>query len=69
MLNNNQSKLAFTMDTGVVGVVDLASKKAARMKVKHTNVSSVIVCAVLSSIKPNRSGGPSNLFPIGPAKS
>lgn len=42
-LNHNQSKLAYTMDNGVVGVMDLTTKKASRMKVKHGNVSLSIV--------------------------
>lgn len=45
-LNHNESKLAFTMDTGVVGVVDLITKKSSRMRVQHANVSPCIMIHV-----------------------
>lgn len=37
-LNSSKSHLAFSMDSGVVGVVDLASKVISRMKTKHESV-------------------------------
>ena len=38
-VNHNKTKLAYTMDSGVVGIVDLSTKISSRMKVKHANVS------------------------------
>jgi hypothetical protein len=37
-LNVNKSHLAFSMDSGVVGVVDLSTKAVSRMKTKHESV-------------------------------
>jgi len=37
-LNHNRTKLAYTTDSGVVGVVDLSTKKSTTMKVKHANI-------------------------------
>jgi hypothetical protein len=37
-LNINKSHLAFSMDSGVVGVVDLSTKAISRMKTKHESV-------------------------------
>jgi hypothetical protein len=38
-ISHNKSKLAYTTDSGVVGVVDLATKHPTKMRVKHANVS------------------------------
>ena len=38
-LHANKSHLAFSMDSGVVGVVDLSTKAVLRMKTKHESVS------------------------------
>lgn len=37
-MNVNKSHLAFSMDSGVVGVVDLSTKSVSRMKTKHESV-------------------------------
>lgn len=37
-LNINKSHLAFSMDSGVVGVVDLSTNTISRMKTKHESV-------------------------------
>ncbi|KAF5386665.1 hypothetical protein D9615_001565 [Tricholomella constricta] len=37
-LNTNKTHLAFSMDSGVVGVVDLATKVVSRMKTKHESL-------------------------------
>ena len=41
-ISENGKYLAFSSDSGAVGVVDLASKVITRMKNCHTNVSYVI---------------------------
>jgi hypothetical protein len=38
-ISENKKTLAFTMDSGAVGVVDLATKGARRMKSQHNSVS------------------------------
>ena len=38
-LNANKSHLAFGMDSGVVGVVDLSNNSITRMESKHDSVS------------------------------
>lgn len=38
-ISENQKTLAFTMDSGAVGVVDLATKSVQRMKSQHNSVS------------------------------
>jgi hypothetical protein len=38
-LSDNQKTLAFTMDSGTVGVVDLATKSIQRMTTQHNSVS------------------------------
>jgi hypothetical protein len=40
-LNINKSHLAFSMDSGVVGVVDLSTKTISRMKTKHESVCTI----------------------------
>jgi hypothetical protein len=35
----NQKSLAFTLDSGAVGVVDLLTNSVRRMKTRHTSVS------------------------------
>ena len=48
-VSENQKTLAFTMDSGVVGVVDLTTKSVRRMKTQHNSVSlnkSVQVCSL-----------------------
>lgn len=40
-LNINKSHLAFSMDSGVVGVVDLSTKTITRMKTKHESVGMI----------------------------
>jgi hypothetical protein len=67
-VNHNKTKLAYTMDSGVVGIVDLSTKISSRMKVKHANVSPYIVYIALTFIQPNRSDGLSNLSPTDLAK-
>jgi len=37
-LNINKSHLAFSMDSGVVGIVDLSTMAISRMKTKHESV-------------------------------
>jgi hypothetical protein len=56
------------MDTGVVGIVDLTTKKSSRMKVNHTNVSPHVIFISLISNKLRRLAGLLNLFLIGLAK-
>jgi len=43
-ISENQKTLAFTMDSGVVGVVDLATKSVQRMKSRHNSVSPDKIC-------------------------
>jgi hypothetical protein len=38
-VSEDQKTLAFTMDSGGVGVVDLATKSVRRMKMQHNSVS------------------------------
>jgi hypothetical protein len=38
-ISENQKTLAFTMDSGAIGVVDLATKSVQRMKSQHNSVS------------------------------
>jgi hypothetical protein len=49
------------MDTGVVGIVDLATKKSSKMKMKHANVSACPVSIAFAFIDPTRLDGLSNL--------
>jgi hypothetical protein len=37
-LNQRNSQLAFCLDSGTVGVVDLSTKQITRMKTSHDNV-------------------------------
>lgn len=67
-VNHNKTKLAYTMDSGVVGIVDLSTKTSSRMKVKHANVSPQILYVTLTFIQRNRSDGLSNLSPTDLAK-
>ncbi|KZP12563.1 WD40 repeat-like protein [Athelia psychrophila] len=41
-LNHNASKLAWTSDEGVVGVLDLLTLKSTRMRVKHSNIGGCV---------------------------
>ena len=37
-LNSNKSHLAFTMDSGLVGVIDLSNNTVTKMETKHESV-------------------------------
>lgn len=37
-LNINKTHLAFSMDSGIVGVIDLSTKEISRMKIRHESV-------------------------------
>jgi hypothetical protein len=54
-LNINKSHLAFSMDSGVVGVVDLSTKAISRMKTKHESVCIILVFRLKSSNNIDRS--------------
>ncbi|KAF8197518.1 WD40-repeat-containing domain protein [Pholiota molesta] len=41
-LNADKSRLAFTMDSGVVGVIDLSDNTVTKMETKHENISATI---------------------------
>ncbi|KAF9479303.1 WD40 repeat-like protein [Pholiota conissans] len=41
-LNANKSHLAFTMDSGVVGVIDLSDNSITKMETKHENISATV---------------------------
>jgi hypothetical protein len=43
-LNVNKSHLAFSMDSGIVGVVDLSTMAVSRMKTKHQSVCTTFHC-------------------------
>jgi len=38
-LNSNKSHLAFTMDSGFVGVIDISDNAITKMETKHESVS------------------------------
>ena len=69
-LNINKSHLAFSMDSGVVGVVDLSTKTISRMKTKHESVCTIFgLKAQISFECMDRFAVQSNSFRIGHARS
>lgn len=43
-LNSNKTHLAFSMDSGVVGVIDLSNNDIIKMKTNHTSVCYLLPC-------------------------
>ncbi|KAI0005990.1 WD40-repeat-containing domain protein [Russula compacta] len=41
-VSENQKTLAFTMDSGAVGVVDLATRSVRRMKIRHNSICAAV---------------------------
>lgn len=51
-LNSNKSHLAFTMDSGLVGVIDISNKTVTKMETKHESVrdaapSNYLLCRLI----------------------
>lgn len=46
-LNGNKSHLAFGLDSGVVGLVELGKKEVKKLQQKHTAVSTKVLPSVL----------------------
>lgn len=49
-LNANKSHIAFGMDSGVVGVVDLSNNSVTKMESKHDSVSGKFLTVELNSL-------------------
>jgi len=49
-LNSNKSHLAFTMDSGLVGVIDISNNAITKMETKHESVRDAVPRIIFSAV-------------------